>query len=213
MRGTKARIPLTTPVTLTPCTQLQSLGVVCHTLALGAPTPALLQSTWHPPKRSKTASASAVTESRLVTSVRKTMVVSSSWSSAATEASAVSSTSATTTRMPSSANARTIASPMPLAPPVTTATLSRRSSIPRSLCPFGPYSSRPVCALRGVSSSRPTFLLSCAPVSNDDTTWVPRATAFTRPGAVRRASSESRHVVVDKDQARLPVPIEMGRLL
>ena len=49
IRGTKARMPLTTPVTLTPNTHVQSLGVVSQTLALGAPTPALLQSRWQAP--------------------------------------------------------------------------------------------------------------------------------------------------------------------
>src|SRR5580693_1083133 len=52
MRGTKVRTPLTTPVTLTPNTQAQSFGVVCQTLALGAPTPALLHRTWQAPKPS-----------------------------------------------------------------------------------------------------------------------------------------------------------------
>ena len=52
MRGTKAWIPLTTPVRFTLKTHLQSLGVVCHTFALGAPTPALLHRTWQAPKRS-----------------------------------------------------------------------------------------------------------------------------------------------------------------
>ena len=50
MRGTKARMPWTTPITLTPCTHRQSLRVVSHTRADGAPTPALLHSTWQAPK-------------------------------------------------------------------------------------------------------------------------------------------------------------------
>ena len=49
MRGTKLWMPWATPCTFTPCTHCQSLGSVSQTLKFGAPTPALLHSTWHAP--------------------------------------------------------------------------------------------------------------------------------------------------------------------
>ena len=70
MRGTNASTPCTTPITLTPCTHFQSLTVVSHTFADGAPTPALLHSTWHAPNSSKVRFASASTDAASDTSVR-----------------------------------------------------------------------------------------------------------------------------------------------
>ena len=60
MRGTNAWMPWTTPITLTPCTQRQSFTVVSHTVEDGAPTPALLHSTWHAPNRSNVRVGEAV---------------------------------------------------------------------------------------------------------------------------------------------------------
>ena len=122
-------MPFTTPVTLTPKTQDQSLRVVCQTLELGAPTPALLHRRWQAPNRSYTASASAPTDAALVTSVA--WISTSGWpaNSFSTSSSAAGSTSAMATRMPSARKLRTRARPMPFAPPVTTATLSRKSFI------------------------------------------------------------------------------------
>ncbi len=128
IRGTKARMPFTTPVTFTPKTQRQSFGVVSQIFELGAPTPALLQSTWHAPKRSYTASARASTEASSLTSVRTAVTAAPPVeSSPAAAASAGSSMSAMTTVMPWATKALARASPIPLAPPVTTATLPLRS--------------------------------------------------------------------------------------
>ena len=129
IRGTKVKMPFTTPVTLTPKTQDQSFRVVCQTLELGAPTPALLHRRWQAPNRSYTVSASAPTDAALVTSVA--WIRTSGWpvNSFSTSSSAAGSTSAMATRMPSARKLRTRARPMPFAPPVTTATLSLRSFI------------------------------------------------------------------------------------
>src|SRR5512132_456594 len=97
-------------------------------------TPALLQRTWTPPKALHACSASAWTESSLRTSVLTVTALTPAFSApAAVSAMPVSSRSATTTLAPSPANARQSARPIPLAPPVTTATLPLRFS-PR--CPL-----------------------------------------------------------------------------
>ena len=69
MRGTNDWMPWTTPITLTPCTQRQSLTVVSQISDDGAPTPALLHRRWHAPNVSNVAAASASTDSGSVTSV------------------------------------------------------------------------------------------------------------------------------------------------
>ena len=134
MRGTKDWMPWTTPITLTPCTQRQSFTVVSHTVDDGAPTPALLHNRWHAPKRSKVASASPSTDAGSVTSVTTPTTSPRSSSSAWSRSSADASTSAMTTFMPWPRNARASASPIPDAPPVTTATLPVSVSIAPPRC-------------------------------------------------------------------------------
>ena len=127
-------MPCTTPITFTPWTQRQSLTVVSHTVDDGAPTPALLHSTWHAPNCANVASASASTDAGSVTSVTMPTTSPRSSSSARARSSAVASTSATTTFMPCPRNARASASPIPDAPPVTTATLPVSVSIAPPRC-------------------------------------------------------------------------------
>ena len=125
-------------MTLTPCTQRQSLTVVSHGVDDGAPTPALLHSTWQAPKVSKVVAARASTDSGSDTSVTTPTTrwsgpaVATSPATAASTASAR--TSLTTTCMPSACSSWHSARPMPPAPPVTTATLPVRSC----MCPCAP---------------------------------------------------------------------------
>src|SRR5262245_44376957 len=91
-------------------------------------TPALLHSTCAAPKRSSVACASACTlASSDVSHTTGSTSVPPSASSASTARMRTSSTSASTTFIPSAANAVASARPMPLAPPVTTATFPRSS--------------------------------------------------------------------------------------
>jgi hypothetical protein len=107
--------------------------VVSQTGADGAPTPALLHRMWHAPYDANTRSASASTASRFETSVT-TLCTSAprARSSLAVLSSARASTSAITTFIPSPTNAPASARPMPLAPPVTTATCPLNSRIDTS---------------------------------------------------------------------------------
>ena len=109
--------PWITPQRFTPSTHRQSASV-WSTISPPPPTPALLQRTCAVPKRSRTASASDCTDAASLTSVSTPTTPSS----AAVASSGAFSTSAMTTCMPSSTKRAAIARPMPLAPPVTTAT-------------------------------------------------------------------------------------------
>src|SRR5688572_2568551 len=127
MRGTNDWMPCATPRTLTPNTHSQSDGSVSQTSRLGTPTPALLHRMWQAPCVANTRSASADTEAGSDTSVTTPVTLPpSSWTAFS---SAGCSTSAITTFMPSPTKALASALPMPLAPPVTTATRSRNTFI------------------------------------------------------------------------------------
>ena len=100
------------------------------TSPIGPPTttPALLQTTCTAPNASTAAAANASTADRCETSVRTPIASPPSPVTAATAASMPAwSTSETTTRIPSAAKRSTMARPIPLAPPVTTAVLPSRS--------------------------------------------------------------------------------------
>ena len=100
-------------------------------MVLNVETPALLHtmSTW--PKRSRVDAASTSTEWRSATSVRTewTRSAASAPSASRASSSASNSMSAITTRQPAARNASARPNPIPLAPPVTTATLSSSSSM------------------------------------------------------------------------------------
>src|SRR5918997_6576775 len=129
--GTKALMPWITPQTFTSSAQRQSLSVWSHIRpSAPAPTPALLHRTWTAPWASSVASRSASTEAKSATSVTTPATSNPSSRRAATVASRTgASTSASITFMPSRAKRSPMARPMPLAPPVTTATLPARSAI------------------------------------------------------------------------------------
>src|SRR5579884_379532 len=141
-RGTKARMPFTTPKRLTPSTHFQSVSVTSH-IGPPMPTPALLCTTCTAPKFDTVWAARASTAPGSDTSVGtpSTDVPPDASSSTATF-SPGSSMSASTSRMPSAAARRATARPIPLAPPVTTATLSRSSCT----TPAPLVSSWPSCA-------------------------------------------------------------------
>src|SRR4051794_13901149 len=131
IRGTNVRIPFATPNTLTPKHHRQSFASCSH----GSPpppevTPALLNSRWHAPWRSYTASASASTDAGSETSVWTPLTSPRSASSVTVVWSTGVSTSAITTLAPASSNACTMPRPMPDAPPVTTATFPFTSVSP-----------------------------------------------------------------------------------
>src|SRR5439155_15162002 len=129
-RGTNARQPFTTPYRFTPSSQSQS-SLRNSWIAPPCATPALLNRTSAVPKRSNAASASASRSPGSVTSLRTAIAgVPAASSSRASFCAGASSTSASTTRMPCSAHARAMPAPIPLAPPVTTATRPERSSMP-----------------------------------------------------------------------------------
>src|SRR5262249_22307096 len=104
-------------------------------------TPALLKRRLHAPYLSNTCCASASTESKSLTSVATPSTSPRFRSSPTVSARTGCSMSAMTTRAPSSSRASTMPRPMPLAPPVTTATLPAKLSIPLHLVlvlpPFG----------------------------------------------------------------------------
>src|SRR3954451_4432200 len=109
-----------TDVRLTSCTRRHaSIPVVRIESSSGGEMPALLNATSSPPKVSTARSKSIRTSLSDVTST----ATNSPPISLAAAAPVASSTSAHTTRAPSDANRRTVASPMPLPAPVTTATL------------------------------------------------------------------------------------------
>src|SRR6476660_3592601 len=120
--GTNARNPWMTPHRLTPRTHSHVASGASHERP-PAPTPALLHATWIAPKRSTAASASACTCAPSETSVTRPSTCAPDASSFATaSASAGASMSPRTTFMPSAAKADASEKPIPLAPPVTTAT-------------------------------------------------------------------------------------------
>src|ERR1700722_8403135 len=134
--GTNAWMPFTTPITLTSSDQRQSLTWCSHSWPSDPePIPALLQTRWTAPNRSRVASRRASTDSSDVTSVTTPMTSRPlSLNSLVVASTNAGTTSATTTFIPSvpkrSANAR----PMPCPPPVTTATLPTTSFISTSPC-------------------------------------------------------------------------------
>ena len=128
--GTKASTPFDVPKTLTPKHQRQSFGSWSHGLPPPPEvTPALFQSMLQAPYSPKTVSASASTEAKSDTSVTTPRTSPRSFSSLTVCSNTGASMSASTTRAPSSSRASTMPLPMPAAPPVTTATLCRRSFI------------------------------------------------------------------------------------
>src|SRR5882724_9849308 len=131
MRGTKLRNPSTTPITLIPNVHFQSSSVASQ-IGPAVPTPALLKSRWHAPKRSYTDFARCSTLSAFETSLRNVRDCASGLRSAIVVASPPSSTSVRTTFIPSSAQRIANSRPNPLAAPVMTATFSRSSFIPVS---------------------------------------------------------------------------------
>ena len=92
------------------------------------PTPALLNSTSSPPKRSTAAPISDSTSSSSATSVRRNSSRSGSATSSTRRWPLSALKSPTTTLAPSAMKRSTVARPMPLAPPVMTATRSESTS-------------------------------------------------------------------------------------
>ncbi len=121
-----------TPHRLTPRTHCQSRSVWVQ-IGPSTATPALLCTTCTAPNEDNAAAASASTDSATETSVQ---TPTTEWPAAESSDSVLSSascwTSAMTTRMPCSAKRVATARPMPLAPPVTTATFPSRFFIDMS---------------------------------------------------------------------------------
>ena len=123
-------MPWITPQRLTPSVHAQSASVSVHIGPALPPTPALLQTTCAAPKCSTVRAASAATAAPSCTSVRTASTLARpapGGRQASTAPSGPSSTSASTTFIPSAAKRSARALPMPLAAPVTTATLPPRS--------------------------------------------------------------------------------------
>src|SRR4051794_29202145 len=133
MRGTKALTPWMTPQRLTSRIHRHSLSSNRQVAPMSA-TPALLQRTSAPPKRSQAVSARRSTSSKRRTSVTAVRIVleDGRFSDCAAESRRSAWTSAMTRCMPCAARRSQSARPIPLAAPVTTATLPLRSSIRRS---------------------------------------------------------------------------------
>ncbi len=126
--GRKVRTPWITPQRLTPSTHSQSASET-DSKAPPEPTPALLHTTWTAPKASRAERRISSTCSAFETSATTVTTSTEDGRPAAAAARAPPSTSASTSFMPSVAKRFARARPMPLAPPVTTATLPDRSSI------------------------------------------------------------------------------------
>src|SRR5262245_20505523 len=140
MRGTKLRIPCATPSRFTPTSQLQSPAA----LSASGPcvsTPALLQTTSMRPKRASTRSAAASREAGSETSASMPSA-SAPFAASASPACARArpSTSSSASFIPAPGNAGAIPRPIPLAPPVITAT---RPSSFSMLASAGGYRTRP----------------------------------------------------------------------
>ena len=181
MRGTKACTPWATPCTLTPCTHWKSEGSVSQRSRFGAETPALLQRMWQAPWVANTVSARACTDSNFDTS--QTTPVTPAPSSCVAAASAFASTSAITTFMPSPRKAFARALPIPLAPPVTTATRPLNSFIADHLLSAGQLSDT-VSASAGQDNLRnannPASLRTCSPAAAGSDRITPRCASSTR---------------------------------
>lgn len=129
-RGTKVRMPWTTPQRLTPSTQRHSSAEVTQLRPNVPATPALLHTRWTAPNWRTTWSARASTAAASATSVGTPTTSAPVAASEPTAASsAASSTSTRATRMPSATRRSASASPIPLAAPVTTATRPFNSRI------------------------------------------------------------------------------------
>src|SRR5439155_6982763 len=118
-----------TPQRFTPMTHSQSWWVADSRPPCTV-TPALLHSTWTAPHCLNARSARVCTSARRLTSVLTVMAsLPASFTAVTVPSIPASSTSATTTRAPARARPRHSSRPIPLAPPVTTATLSRTLSM------------------------------------------------------------------------------------
>src|ERR1700687_1191851 len=160
-RGTNTAQPFSTPKTLT--AKVHSASAPRTSVSGPAtPTPALLHRLSPRPNSAHARSARASTEARSVTSHFTPMLCApDARNSAATCSARDASMSATTTCAPSATSARAIPRPMPLAPPVTTPTLSR------SLMRLPPSHSKP----RGPPPRRRWH---CYNVSMLDSGWIDR---------------------------------------
>ena len=118
--GCTVFMPRNAPVRLVSITRRHS-SIASSAIGSTASTPALLTSTEIGPNASSAKLTAACHEPSSVTSSAAKRAPSPS--SSATAAPSASSTSPTTTRAPSAASARACASPIPRAPPVTSATL------------------------------------------------------------------------------------------
>src|SRR4051794_39168022 len=128
MRGTNVEQPWITPKRFTPSTQSQSSGGAVATVPPA--TPALLQTMCTAPNSSSVRSASACTSPGAETSVGTPITWAPSAARSATVAASTgSSMSASTSWTPSAASRWAMARPMPLAPPVITATRPAKSCI------------------------------------------------------------------------------------
>ena len=127
--GTNARTPWTGPMRFTPSVHSQSVSGV-STSGEAVSTPALLHSRCTALNASYARAASSSSDSREETSARTPMASPpSSRTSLATRAAWPSSTSPSTTRIPAAWQAWASPSPMPLPPPVITATRPSSCSI------------------------------------------------------------------------------------
>src|SRR5215470_3741689 len=135
--GTKVRMPCTTPHKLTPNPHSQFCNGWVQDGPKPPPTPALLQTICTAPNVSRVFCARVSTDSAFATSVTtpNTDAPFARISSSARR-SAPSSTSASTIFIPAAAKRSAIARPIPLAPPVTTATRSANSFMTESSCYF-----------------------------------------------------------------------------
>src|ERR1039458_9501024 len=128
MRGTTARVQVTTPFRLTPITTSNCSSLITPASApswylTSSPSrrmPALLTRTYTAPSRAATSSTALSTEAALVTSTFWKMLPACASPSFTSQ----SFTSHDATRQPSRANRRAVARPIPPAPPVTMTTLS-----------------------------------------------------------------------------------------
>src|SRR5882724_3348687 len=128
MRGTKLRNPSTTPITLIPNVHFQSSSVAVQ-IGPAVPTPALLKSRWHAPKRSYVDLARCSMLSALETSLPITRDSVSGLSSATVAPKPPVSISVRTTFIPSSAQRIANSPPNPLAAPVITVKLFHDESL------------------------------------------------------------------------------------
>ena len=188
-------------------TQSQSSSERSQVGPVSPATPALLQSTCTAPCVSRAARASASTESGSVTSQRTPVT---SWPPAFISlvacSSADASTSAITIFMPSAAKASLMPRPMPLAPPVTTATRPSNRSM---VCSRG-LESRPALLRMGAARASRASLtrrgagsganLPCRSMRRRR--WLGSAVSCLRGGLRTRAPLESGGVHVGQEPSR-----------